>query len=136
MYNKYMEKISSSEKQTKEIAFEYAKTLKKGDVVILSGDLGAGKTAFVKGVAEYFGLNGVTSPTYAYLNVYGNLLYHYDCYRLSCGEDAERLGLTDYFNQDNICLIEWAENIEDVLPDQTKEVRIEKLSNDERKIIL
>lgn len=131
-----MEITSSSQKQTEEIAFEYAKTLNKGDVIILSGDLGAGKTAFVKGVAKYFGLNGVTSPTYAYLNVYGNLLYHYDCYRLSSGEDAERLGLTDYFNGDNICLIEWAENIEDVLPDDIKTVKIEKIGQDERKIIL
>ena len=71
-----MEYISSSEKQTQEIAFEYAKTLVKGDVVLLSGDLGAGKTAFTKGVAKYFGLEGVTSPTYAYLNVYGDFLYH------------------------------------------------------------
>ena len=131
-----MEKISSSVKQTEEIAFEYAKTLNKGDVVILSGDLGAGKTAFTKGVAKYFGLDGVTSPTYAYLNIYGDILYHYDCYRLSCGEDAERLGLTDYFGGDNICLIEWAENIEDALPETFKEVRIEKLDGERRKISL
>lgn len=131
-----MEIISTSAKQTEDIAFEYAKTLVKGDVVILSGDLGAGKTAFTKGVAKYFGISGVTSPTYAYLNVYDNLLYHYDCYRLSCGEDAERLGLTDYFNGDNICLIEWAENIEDVLPDKVKTVTILKTGENERKIIL
>ena len=131
-----MEYISSSEKQTQEIAFEYAKTLVKGDVVLLSGDLGAGKTAFTKGVAKYFGLEGVTSPTYAYLNVYGDFLYHYDCYRLSCGEDAERLGLTDYFNGDNICIIEWSENIEDALPDGCKSVTIKKLGDNERKIVL
>jgi tRNA threonylcarbamoyladenosine biosynthesis protein TsaE len=131
-----MEIISTSAKQTEDIAFEYAKTLVKGDVVVLSGDLGAGKTAFTKGVAKYFGISGVTSPTYAYLNVYGNLLYHYDCYRLSCGEDAERLGLTDYFNGDNICLIEWAENIEDALPDIVKTVTILKTGENERKIIL
>ncbi|MBQ8427159.1 MAG: tRNA (adenosine(37)-N6)-threonylcarbamoyltransferase complex ATPase subunit type 1 TsaE [Clostridia bacterium] len=131
-----MEKISKSAIQTENIAFEYAKTLKKGDVVTLSGDLGAGKTAFVKGVAKYFGLDGVTSPTYAYLNVYGDILYHYDCYRMSCGEDAERLGLTDYFNGDNICLIEWAENIEDALPETVKTVKILKVSENERKIIL
>ena len=101
-----MEFTSSSQKQTEDIAFEYAKTLKNGDVVVLSGDLGAGKTAFTKGVARFFNLDGVTSPTYAYLNVYGDKLYHYDCYRLSCGEDAERLGLTDYFGGDNICLID------------------------------
>ncbi len=136
MYNKNMELISKSASQTEDIAFEYAKTLNKGDVVVLSGDLGAGKTQFVKGVAKYFGLNGVTSPTYAYLNVYGDMLYHYDCYRLSCGEDAERLGLTDYFNGDNICLIEWAENIEDTLPEKVKKVTILKLSENERKIIL
>jgi tRNA threonylcarbamoyladenosine biosynthesis protein TsaE len=131
-----MEYLSKSQKQTEDIAFEYAKTLNKGDVVILSGDLGAGKTAFTKGVAKYFGLDGVTSPTYAYLNVYGDFLYHYDCYRLSCGEDAERLGLTDYFGGNNICLIEWAENIEDVLPDNIKRVEITKISDNERKIIL
>ncbi len=136
MYNKNMEYFSKSAKQTEDIAFEYAKTLNKGDVVVLSGDLGAGKTAFTKGVAKFFGLSGVTSPTYAYLNVYGDVLYHYDCYRLSCGEDAERLGLTDYFNGDNICLIEWAENIEDALPDKVKTVTIQKISENERKIIL
>lgn len=136
MYNVSMEKISLSYLDTEKIAFEYASTLSKGDVVLLEGDLGAGKTAFTKGIAKYFGLEGVTSPTYAYLNVYGNLIYHYDCYRLSCGEDAERLGLTDYFCGDNICLIEWAENIEDALPDNVKKVRIEKTGENSRKIIL
>ncbi len=131
-----MEIISKSEFETRQIAFEYAKTLNRGDVVLLSGDLGAGKTAFVKGVADYFFLSGVTSPTYAYLNVYGNFIYHYDCYRLSSGEDALMLGLTDYFNGNNICLIEWAENIEEVLPEQVKKVNITKISNTERKIIL
>ena len=131
-----MEYLSENQKQTEEIAFEFAKTLKNGDVVVLSGDLGAGKTAFTKGVAKFFGLDGVTSPTYAYLNVYGNKLYHYDCYRLSCGEDAERLGLTDYFGGDNYCFVEWAENIEDALPDVVKTVVIEKISEQTRRIIL
>ena len=131
-----MEIITKSESQTVDFATEYAKTLQKGDVVLLSGDLGAGKTAFVKGVAKYFGLDGVTSPTYAYLNVYGDFIYHYDCYRLSCGEDAELLGLTDYFCGDNVCFIEWSENILDVLPKNTKKVVIEKLSETERKIIV
>ena len=131
-----MEVISKSLKQTLDIAFEYAKTLKSGDVVLLSGDLGAGKTAFVKGVCKYFNLDGVVSPTYAYLNVYGNYVYHYDCYRLSDGEDAIALGLTDYFNQDNICFIEWSENIESALPENCKKVIIEKISQNGRKIIL
>ena len=105
-------------------------------MVLLEGDLGAGKTVFTKGVAAFFGLDGVTSPTYAYLNVYGDVLYHYDCYRLSCGEDAAMLGLTDYFGGDNVCLIEWAENIKDVLPENCKTVKITKISSDERKIEL
>ena len=125
-----MEIITESEKETINAAKEYAKTLKTGDVVLLKGDLGAGKTEFVKGVAEYFGFTGVTSPTYAYLNVYD------DCYRLSSGEDAEALGLTDYFGKEDICLIEWAENIESVLPENAKTVVIEKVDNDKRKIIL
>ena len=131
-----MEIITESEKETINAAKEYAKTLKTGDVVLLKGDLGAGKTEFVKGVAEYFGFTGVTSPTYAYLNVYGDYIYHYDCYRLSSGEDAEALGLTDYFGKDDICLIEWPENIESVLPENAKTVVIEKVDNDKRKLIL
>lgn len=132
-----MEIISNSQQNTLDIAFEYAKTLNRGDVVLLCGDLGAGKTHFVKGVAKYFNIQTeVTSPTYAYLNVYGNFIYHYDCYRLSCGEDAVMLGLTDYFNGDNICFIEWAENISDVLPSNVKTVRIEKIGENQRKIIL
>ncbi len=131
-----MEKISKSIENTLSIAYEYAKTLKKGDVLLLEGDLGAGKTAFTKGICKYFNINGVTSPTYAYLNVYGNLIYHYDCYRLSSGEDAELLGLTEYFEKDNICIIEWAENIKEVLPDNVKKVVIQKISDTERKIIL
>ncbi len=131
-----MEIISKSELNTQEIAFEYAKTLVKGDVVLLNGDLGAGKTAFTKGLAKYFGIDGVTSPTYAYLNVYSDFLYHYDCYRLSCGEDALMLGLTDYFNGDNICIIEWSENIKDVLPKNAKVVDIKKIDDKTRKIIL
>lgn len=131
-----MEILSTCEAQTREIAKKYAETLNRGDVVVLSGELGAGKTAFVKGVADYFGLSGVTSPTYAYLNVYGDFIYHYDCYRLSCGDDAVMLGLTDYFGGENICLIEWAENVSDILPENIKTVKIEKTGENGRKIVL
>ena len=91
-----MKVLTNSAEETAALAKEYAKTLRKGDVVLLSGDLGAGKTTFVKGVAEGLGIDDpVISPTYAYLNVYGGILYHYDCYRLSSGEQAAALGLTD-----------------------------------------
>lgn len=130
-----MKYISKSEQDTFNIAKKYAETLNKGDIVVLCGELGAGKTAFVKGVAAYFNLSGVVSPTYAYLNVYGDFIYHYDCYRLTSGEDAEALGLTDYLGGDNISLIEWAENIADVLPASVKTVRITKTENISERII-
>ncbi|MBE5741825.1 MAG: tRNA (adenosine(37)-N6)-threonylcarbamoyltransferase complex ATPase subunit type 1 TsaE [Clostridiales bacterium] len=132
-----MEYITKSFEETIKVAYGYAKTLKNGDVVVLDGDMGAGKTVFAKGVALALGINDeITSPTYAYMNDYDGKLYHYDCYRLSSGEDAEALGLTDYFYLKGICLIEWAKNIEDVLPKEIKKVKIEKIDQNTRKITL
>ena len=129
--------FSESEKDTFNIALEYGKTLKSGDVILLHGDLGAGKTAFTKGIAKALNINEeVTSPTYSYLNVYGGKLFHYDFYRLSSGEEAEALGLNDYFEGDNICIIEWGENVEEILPETAKNVTIEKLGENKRKITL
>ena len=129
--------ITESEKQTTAVAEEYAKTLKKGDVVLLNGGLGAGKTVFCKGVAKGLGIKEeVLSPTYAYMNDYDGKLFHYDCYRLEGGEHALALGLTDYFYAGGICLIEWAENISSVLPANCKEVIIERVGDDQRRIIL
>ena len=128
---------SKNAEDTMAFASAYASTLKPKTVIVLSGDLGAGKTTFVKGLAKGLGLDDeVTSPTYAYLNVYGDKLYHYDCYRLSDGESAENLGLTDYFNGDNICVIEWAENIVDVLPKNLVKIVINKLSKNKRSITI
>lgn len=128
--------LSGSESATIEYAKQYAKTLKRGDVVLLSGDLGAGKTVFAKGVAQGLGIEDeILSPTYAYMNDYSGRLYHYDCYRLSCGAQAEALGLTDYFYGDGVCLIEWAENIKDVLPANCKKVSIKRISEHNREII-
>ncbi|MBQ4587641.1 MAG: tRNA (adenosine(37)-N6)-threonylcarbamoyltransferase complex ATPase subunit type 1 TsaE, partial [Clostridia bacterium] len=84
-----MQYVSDSLEKTLQIARDYAKTLKPNDVVLLKGDMGAGKTAFAKGVAVGLGITDtVLSPTYAYMNDYDGVLYHYDCYRLSCGEQA------------------------------------------------
>lgn len=130
-----MEIITHSKEETVKFAEEYGKTLKKGDVVLLKGEMGAGKTVFTKGVAPSLGIKSeVTSPTYAYLNDYDGKLFHYDCYRLSSGEDAEALGLTEYFYSDGICVIEWSENIADVLPENAKVVKIEKIDENTRKI--
>ncbi len=129
--------LSKSAEETMRIAQEYAETLRPGDVVLLRGDLGAGKTVFVKGVARGLGIaEEITSPTYAYMNDYGGVLYHYDCYRLQNGAQAEALGLCDYFYAGGVCLVEWAENIEDVLPANCREVVIRKRGENEREIIL
>ena len=132
-----MEYITKSYEETLRLAREYTKTLKGGDIVLLNGEMGAGKTVFAKGVALALGIEDeITSPTYAYMNDYDGKLYHYDCYRLSSGEDAEALGLTDYFYLKGICLIEWAQNISDVLPKNCKTVEIKKIDENTRKIIL
>ena len=114
---------------------QYAKTLSAGDVVILNGEMGAGKTVFAKGVAKGLGIDDeILSPTYAYMNDYYGKLYHFDCYRLSDGGQAEALGITDYFYADGVCLVEWAENISSVLPERVKTVTIKKIKDDGREI--
>lgn len=127
--------ISEKPGDTLEFASKYALTLKGGDVVLLNGEMGAGKTVFAKGVALGLGIEDeVLSPTYSYMNDYSGKLYHFDCYRLKDGGQAEALGLCDYFYADGICLIEWAENISSVLPEKVKKVSIEKLGGDKRRI--
>lgn len=129
--------VSKSAAETAEYAKEYARSLVPGDIVLLQGEMGAGKTVFVKGIAEGLGIEDeITSPTYAYMNDYDGVLYHYDCYRLKNGAQAEALGLTDYFYAGGICVIEWSENIADVLPGHCKTVRIVKRGENEREILL
>lgn len=127
--------ITSSREETEKLACEYAKTLRAGDVVLLGGDMGAGKTVFAKGVAKGLGIEEeVTSPTYAYMNDYDGRLFHYDCYRIETPEQAESLGLADYFDLGGICLVEWAQNIAPLLPKKVKRVCIRKISENEREI--
>ena len=127
--------ITKTREETESFATEYAKTLRAGDVVLLDGDMGAGKTVFSKGVAKGLGIEEeVTSPTYAYMNDYDGRLFHYDCYRIESVEQAENLGLADYFDMGGICLIEWSQNIAPLLPKKNKRVVIKKLSENEREI--
>ena len=128
-------KITRTREETEAFAAEYAKTLRAGDVVLLDGDMGAGKTVFAKGVALGLGIEEeVTSPTYAYMNDYDGRLFHYDCYRIESVAQAESLGLADYFDMGGICLIEWAQNIAPLLPPYVKRVRIKKINENEREI--
>ncbi len=117
-----MEKlISNSENETKLIGKKFAERLKKGDVVVLTGDLGTGKTKFTEGVLQYFELNNeISSPTFTIVNEYANekeTIYHFDVYRLEDEDEFYAIGGEEYF-QKGICLIEWGEMIEKALPNK------------------
>lgn len=128
-----MKHISHSEQETFLIAKNFAKTLNAGDVIALSGDLGAGKTAFVKGVASTLGCSDiVSSPTFTLVNEYAGvelMLYHFDVYRLT-GITTENCDwIDDYLFSDGICIIEWADNLIDILPENHIKVTISKDSS-------
>ena len=128
--------ISHSEAETLAWAETYAKSLCAGDVVLLEGEMGAGKTVIAKGIARGLGIKSeVTSPTYAYINSYEDRLFHFDCYRVKSEEQAERLGFSEYFDMGGICLVEWSENIKGLLPAQVKRVEVKKLDNFVREIV-
>ena len=103
---------SDSSEKTKSIAAEFASTLKKGDVVALVGDLGAGKTLFTKGIGLNFGLkeSDIYSPTFSLLNIYdaGEIsIYHFDWYRLGKKKDLEDIGAIEYLYGEGISIVEW-----------------------------
>lgn len=121
-----MKHVTKTEKQTFNLGKKIAKNLKGGEVLALTGDLGAGKTIFTKGLAEGLGVKKiVTSPTFILMNVYKlktrNLklktLVHIDCYRLHDANELENIGATEYFGQaDTVVVIEWAEKVKKILP--------------------
>ena len=135
-----MKRICSNLYDTRELAFSLAKVLRGGEVITLTGDLGAGKTTFTQSLAKAMGVNEpVTSPTFTLMNQYdGNhlKLYHFDMYRIEDANDILEVGLTEYFgNSDAICVIEWAENIKSVLPKNLIKVFINKLGETEREFV-
>lgn len=114
------------------------KKLKRGTVVALFGGLGMGKTAFTTGVAKGMGLNcAVSSPTFAIVNVYGenSELCHFDMYRVSSWDDLYSTGFFDYIDMGSVLCVEWSENIENALPENSVRVYIEKGENDSDRII-
>lgn len=124
---------TTSEASTRNVARSFAARLQRGDVVALFGDLGTGKTQFVKGVCETFGVEElVTSPSFVILNRYegkdgaGNeiLIYHLDLYRVKSVEEIFDLGYEEFFYGDGICLVEWAERLGDLIPPSRHEVRL------------
>lgn len=129
-----MEIISHSAAETERIGAALARQLQAGDVIAYLGDLGAGKTAFTRGLARGLGITEpVTSPTYTIVNEYlqGRLpLFHFDMYRLSDAEELFDLGWEDYLSRGGVCAVEWSENVREALEDPIV-VRIEKDAADE-----
>ncbi len=114
-----MDIISNSEQETIELGKKIASNLKKGDIIVLSGELGSGKTKFTEGVLTYFGLQEeISSPTFTIVNEYNTQklnIYHFDVYRLNDIDEFEAIGGEEYFEK-GACIIEWGEMIEEILP--------------------
>lgn len=134
--------ITYSPSETKALAAKFAKSLSPGSVVCMYGDLGAGKTAFTQGMAEGLGIDEpVTSPTFTIINEYeGTLpLFHFDVYRVGDSSGMSETGFDEYIYGDGICVIEWAELIEDILPDDRINVTINRIpesGDDAREILI
>lgn len=132
--------ISNSEAETEEIARSLSSRLKKGDLLALYGEMGAGKTAFVRGLVS--GLlpecvRLVHSPTFAIVNEYAGKeysVYHFDFYRLSDEDDLYSVAFYDYLDRNGIIVTEWSELFERLLPPSSKSVHIEKTGEGERRI--
>ena len=134
-----MEFITNSPAETENLGAALGKLLPAGTVLAYRGDLGAGKTAFTRGLSRGLGCNElVTSPTYTIVNEYlgGRLpLFHFDMYRLRSSEDLWDIGWEDYLERGGVCAVEWSENVADALEDALT-ITIEKLGETSRRITL
>ena len=132
-----MEFITNSPAETEALGEKLAKILQPGTVIAYCGDLGAGKTAFTRGLARGLGYREpVTSPTYTIVNEYlgGRLpLFHFDMYRLASADDLWDIGWEDYLDRGGVAAVEWSENVEDAMENAIW-VRIEKTGDESRRI--
>ena len=130
--------ISNSPSETESFSQQYAGTVKPGDVIALVGELGSGKTQFVKGLAVAIGVTTpATSPTFTLLHEYsgGRLpVYHFDFFRVENRESAERLGLDEYFCGDGVSVVEWADRFPDLIPENAHWISFETKSENQRAI--
>ena len=126
---------SNSENDTLEFAKQIAKKLTGNEIIALNGELGSGKTVFMKGIADYFGIkNDVSSPTFTIVNEYDTpkfKIYHFDVYRIKNALEFEASIGTDYFYS-GVSIIEWGEIIEEILPKNSIIIDIEKIGNEKR----
>lgn len=131
--------ISKNENDTIEFANNLANQLKNGDIIVLSGDLGSGKTKFTQGILKHFDLeNEISSPTFTIVNEYHKdktNIYHFDVYRLTDSDEFYAIGGDEYLNN-GICIIEWGEIIEDILPNDYIKISFSKDSENENYRIL
>lgn len=130
--------ITHSTKETEDAGRKLASALESGSVIAFYGGLGMGKTAFIRGIASGLGVTDhVSSPTFAIVHEYrGRLpLYHFDMYRVTSWDDLESTGFYDYLEAGGVCAVEWSENIEQALPDETIRVEIAKGADDDTRII-
>lgn len=132
-------KVSHSEEETMQIAEGFAQTVNTGDIICLQGELGAGKTHFVKGFVKAFGIDveEVRSPTYTLINEYLSdpPIYHFDCYRIDDPMEAIEFGAEEYFYGNGVCVIEWPERIKSILPDTIQTIIFESTGKTSRTII-
>ena len=129
--------FSNNEAETEALGARLASVLPGGSVVAMYGDLGAGKTAFVRGMARGMGLScRVSSPTFTIVNEYlgERELIHFDMYRIGGADELFDIGWEDYLNRGAVCAVEWSENVEDAFFGDEIVVRIEKLGDTRRKI--
>jgi tRNA threonylcarbamoyladenosine biosynthesis protein TsaE len=134
-----MQFTTNSPTQTEEIGAALGKIIEPGTVIAYRGDLGAGKTAFTRGLAKGLGCTEiVTSPTYTIVNEYlgGRIpLFHFDMYRLRSSDDLFDIGWEDYLDRGGVCAVEWSENVDDAMEDALY-ITIEKLGEDARQITI
>lgn len=132
-------KIVNNESETSQLAFELTKIFTLGDIVCLNGNLGSGKTFFVKQFCKNFNIENVNSPSFAIVNEYiGNIkIIHFDFYRIKKVEELYDIGFDDYLLQnDSIIFIEWANLFEDVLPKKYYEIKIDLINQEQRKFTI
>lgn len=124
-----MRYTSYSPEETEKIAYEFSQQLNAGDVVCMYGELGAGKTAFVRGLARGLGIKDhITSPTFTIVNeYYGKMpLYHFDVYRIADEDEMYEIGYEEYIDGDGVSVIEWPQLIKDILPKSYYSVKIDR----------
>lgn len=134
-----MELLSHSPEDTEDIGARLAEQLEPGAVVAFTGDLGAGKTAFTRGLARGLGIpDRITSPTFTIVNEYegGRLpLFHFDMYRLGSADELFDIGWEDYLRRGGVCAVEWSENITDALEEDAVRVDIRRGASDQERVI-